>query len=73
MWKFFSFHKNEKGKKAMLCYLCKKAVVHTGDTTNLKNHLFIWHRPEYNATSECAKVLTQAVAEFIGKDLGTYG
>ena len=99
VWKLFGFWKNEKGKKAMSCKLCEKAVVHAGGTTNLKNHLFIWHRPEYNelynqtelktqpwltdftrtvaathtekfaATSEHVKMLMQAVAEFIAKDL----
>ena len=40
--------KRNKDNKAALCKLCEKDVVHAGGTTNLKNHLFIWHKKEYD-------------------------
>ena len=35
--------RSKEGKKAY-CKICKTGVVHTGGTTNLKNHLYTWHR-----------------------------
>ena len=43
-WKYFGYRKSHRDKKNVLCKLCEKPVVHAGGTTNLKNHLFIWHR-----------------------------
>ena len=52
VWKYFGFPRQprddiDKGKKAW-CKICKKAVAHAGGTRNLKNHLMIWHRAEYD-------------------------
>ena len=52
VWKYFGFpwqpHGDiDQGKKATYS-ICKRAVVHTGGTTNLKNHLMIRHRAEYD-------------------------
>ena len=50
VWKCFGFDRNDrKGKSSKaLCKLCGKSVAHAVGTTNLKNHLYIWHRNEYN-------------------------
>ena len=40
----------DQGKKATY-RICKKAGVHVGGTTNLKYHLMIWHRAEYELFS----------------------
>ena len=47
-WKYFGYRKSHRDKKNVLCKLCEKPVAHAGGTTNLKNHLFIWHRKEHD-------------------------
>ena len=52
VWKYFRFPRQPHGHidqgKTATCRICKTAVVHAGGTTNLKNHLIIWHRVEYD-------------------------
>lgn len=51
VWKHFSFErKNPKGKSSKaVCKLCGKSVAHAGGTSNLKSHLYTWHKSEHGS------------------------
>ena len=44
VWQYFGFPKGQKEGKKAYCKICKTGVVHAGGTTNLRNHLHMWHR-----------------------------
>ena len=44
VWQYFGFPKGQKEGKKAYCKICKVGVVHAGGTTNLKTHLYTWHR-----------------------------
>lgn len=51
VWKHFGFkRKNPKGKSSKaVCKLCGKSVAHMGGTSNLKSHLYTWHKSEHDS------------------------
>ena len=59
MWNVVWLPKEGKRRETRLCKLCEKAVIHVDGTTNQKNHLFIWHRPEYNKLYNQTELKTQ--------------
>ena len=59
MWNVVWLLKEGKRQETHLCKLCEKAVIHVDGTTNQKNHLFIWHRPEYNKLYNQTELKTQ--------------
>ena len=44
VWQYFGFRKGQKVGKKAYCKICKTGVVHAGGTTNLRDHLHMWHR-----------------------------
>ena len=44
VWQYFGFPKGQREGKKAYCKICKTGVVHAGGTTNLKTHLYTWHR-----------------------------
>ena len=83
VWKYFIFKGNKvKGpnKKKVFCKLCEKTVKkgkmmmgisYTGGTTNLTNHLKIWHKSEYNKSIEESneKNKSKSIKDFLVKRL----
>ena len=51
VWKHFGFERNDpKGKRSKaVCKLCGESVAHAGGTSNLKSHLYIWHKNEHDS------------------------
>ena len=57
VWQYFGFPKSEKEGKKAYCKICKAGVVHAGGTTNLKNHLYMWHRLVHDELYESAAIV----------------
>ena len=56
VWKYFSVKMNRGGvtqrDKRVTCMLCAQKVAHGGSTINLKNHLKMNHRKDYEELFE---------------------
>ena len=65
VWQHFGFPKGDKEGKKAVCKICKVGVVHAraGGTTNLKTHLYTWHRQLHDElfqeSSEIAQTSTR--------------
>ena len=57
VWQYFGFPKSEKEGKKAYCEICKAGVVHAGGTTNLKNHLYMWHHLVHDELYESAAIV----------------
>ena len=80
VWKHFIFKGSKvKGpnKKKVFCKLCERTakkgnmmgIMYTGGTTNLINHLKIWHKSEYKKTieEEDKKKESKNITDFFGE------
>ena len=67
VWQHFGFPKDDKEGKKAVCKICKAGVVHAGGTTNLKTHLYTWHRQLHDElfqeSSETSARLTQGTMD----------
>ena len=81
VWEYFNFKgSKQKGpnKKRVFCKICEKTVKkgkmmmgisYTGGTTNLTNHLKVWHKSEYKKTleEENEKSRSRNITDFFGE------
>ena len=80
VWEYFIFKGSKvKGpnKKKVFCKLCEKTVKkgkmmmgisYSGGTTNLSNHVKIWHKSEYKKTQEGnEKNKSKSITDFFGE------
>ena len=81
VWEYFSFKGSEQkgpNKERVFCKICEKTVkkgkmmmgiLYCGGTTNMTNHLKVWHKSEFKKTleEENEKSKSKNITDFFGE------